>query len=97
MSTVDPGFGPKSRDVGGAETRRGVGSADIIRIATELSSRSASCSERHRPFSFGLRAVAALHIRVDHTANGTIYRAGAGGRVALDIVKNLLGWRLPRC
>jgi hypothetical protein len=41
-----PGFGPKSRDVGGAETRRGVGSADIMRIATELSSRSASCSER---------------------------------------------------
>ncbi len=41
-----PGFGPKSRDVGGAEARRGVGPTAIVRIATELSRRSASCSGR---------------------------------------------------
>ena len=45
-SAAFPSFGPKSRDVGGAEARRGVGSADDVRIATELSTRSASCSER---------------------------------------------------
>jgi hypothetical protein len=96
-AAVEPGFGPESRDVGGAEARRGVGSADSVRIATELSGRSASCSERRRPFAFGLDAVAALHIRAIHTANGTIYRARAGGRVALDIVKNPLCWSLPKC
>ena len=94
---VDPSFGPKSRDVGGAEARRGVGSADDVRIATELSTRSASCSERRWPFAFVLEAVATLRINAHHTANGTFYRARAGGRVALDIVKNQLGWRLPRC
>src|SRR5436190_11029038 len=94
---VDPGFGPKSRDVGGPQARRGVGCADSVRIATELSSGSAACSERRRPFSLGLEAVAALHISATHTANGTIYRAWAGGHVVLDIVKNLLGSRLPRC
>ncbi len=34
VATALLGFGPKSRDVGGAEARRGVGSADSVRIAT---------------------------------------------------------------
>jgi kynurenine formamidase len=32
VNAVFPGFGPESRDVGGAQARRGVGSADSVRI-----------------------------------------------------------------
>src|SRR5690606_14298860 len=97
LSDRRPSFGPTSQDVGGSEGRRGGGSADNVRIATEPSNASASCSERRRPSAFGLRAVAALQITAIHTANGTLIRARVGGRVALDMVKNLIWWRLRKC
>ena len=92
-----PGLGAKSLDVGRAEAGHNAGMTGGVRIDAERGLASSSRSGRRRPFAYALQAVAALQIEESHTANRAIFTARVGGRLALDMVKNLLGWRLEIC
>ncbi|MBV1694800.1 MAG: hypothetical protein KGP27_10110, partial [Hyphomicrobiales bacterium] len=80
VAATNAGFDPKSRVFEGAEARRGVGLADGVWIAAELSSRSASRVRKRRILAPVMNSPTGHARDVDPSRADVLRPRGAGAR-----------------